>query len=603
MLQIYLYGPNESGFLDLAPGTVLDIESLSEPFDEDLSTGEFSLPIDFPWTENNRRLTGFAERLENFGKKEKSWRVTVYNDLFPEVPSAMLTILEKSGSFSYQRGSFSATISGSKGIFGSLIKNKTLQDLKTGVITWKDMDSRSFAKAVMAGRYPQYPYMAFAPVAIEDFFPTGEGTGADTEFLARDTVNTIITSGFSGYVFGRPLSTNEGLPAPAGNPEYMNYRTVPFFNLKWVLKKSFEDFGFTVTGDFLDGTDFDDLYIFNQYGVENYAPTIAQDFNRSITPSNHLPKMLIADFIKSVLGLFNIYAGFTGVNQLQLHYRKKDLVNRKILSLNGICSSQFSSAYENAGSTENGYKLNYVVDSNDSYFGEQVKDVSDKTLMATVATVVGLATINAGRQLTTNDIAFVESENLYYVVADATASPVKWEVYAERLNAYVSGNGDRSVDCNISTLCTYVEENATTGLREKRNYVGCRQPGSYISNKGVKVVNDFGLRIFYIKKRSINNIEILVSFNHSRDVVNNKIVPYSLAWQGADGMAKSFHQVWQDMKENMQVVKTSIQTDQKVMQELKENNCYEIDNVLYLPYKTYPTIPLGKDMEIDLVAL
>lgn len=463
-----------------------------------------------------------------------------------------------------------------------------------------DIDSRTFARNVMEGFYPQYPYLAFVPVAIEDFFPSG-GDGADTEFLAKNTVNTITFVGGS-YTFGRPQSTNASLPAPSGNPEYLDYRTVPFYNLKWVLRKAFEEFSFAVTGDFLEGSDFDDLYIFNQYGIENYAPTIAVDFNRSITPSNHVPKIPVAEFIKRVFQFFNIYAGFRGVNQVQLHYRKKDLTQRRILSLKGICSSDFTSTYDSDGS-EKGYTLNYVVDSSDSYFSESVKDLKDKNLVATVSVKSGLGTINAGRQLTTDDIAFVESENLYYVVADATGSPVKWEVYSERLDPYIAGAGERTIDCNISTLATYIEENTVTGLRERRDYAGCRQPGSYISKKGVKVTNSFDLRVFYIKKRTVNNITFPVSFNHNRDGVNNKIVPYSLAWQGDDGMAKNFHQLWQDMKENMQVVKTRVQVNQKIIQELKEHNCYEIDNVLYLPYKTEPTIPVGSDMGIELVAL
>lgn len=599
MLQIYLYGPTEQGYLDINPDTELELESLSDAFDEDLSIGEFSLPIDLPWTDNNRRLFGFAERLKNYRTETNYYRCDVSYKHWPELIGAKITILEKAGTFSYSRGSFSTTISGTKGLFGSLIKNKTLKDLKLGgPITWTGKNSREFAEAVMKGFYPQYNHISFAPVAIENFIQK-DRPDYTTEFLAKDTVNTVIISG-GGWTFGRPQSGNPAAAAPAGTAEHMDYRTVPFFNLKYVLRKVFEEHGFKVTGDFINDPEFNELFLFNNFAVEDYAATIYRDFNTTITPANHMPKMPVADFLKGVFGFFSLFPVFKGAGEVQLRYHKRHLKDRKVLSLNGLCSHQFNSVFQEA-STEKGYKINYVWDSADGMYSDRVKDLKEKTLCATVATFANLANLNIGRPLTTDDIAFVAAENIYYVVADATTNPLKWDAWAERLNEYTKDEGERSIDVPISTLCSYVEFNNSTALFEKRPYLGCRQPGSYKNNKGVQVLNDFGLRLFYINKQQVGGVQVPVSFNHNQDGAGNKIVPYSLAWQGEDGMAENFHKQWQDMRQNSEVVKTTVMANKKVLTDLAAHNTVEINSILFLPYKIERTIPLRSELHVELI--
>ena len=161
-LQIYIYGPSENGFLDTAPDTFLQVETLADIFDENLSIGEYTLPVSFPWTDHNRRLLGFAERIVNGAAKVNYLRCDVYDRGYPEILNGKLTILEKVGNFSYKKGSFSASIAGSKGMFGTQIKYKYLNSLALGGdIVWQNLESRDFATAVMKGQYPQYPYLSF----------------------------------------------------------------------------------------------------------------------------------------------------------------------------------------------------------------------------------------------------------------------------------------------------------------------------------------------------------------------------------------------------------------------------------------------------------
>ena len=605
MLQIFLYGPTEQGFLDIEETTVLEMEGLSPLFDEDLSTGEYSLPVDLPWTDNNRRLFGFAERLENFNTATRVFKCDVYDEGFPELLSAQLTILERSGLFSYQRGKFSTTIAGTQGLFGTMIKNKKLKDLALGgPVTWQGSDSRQFALGVMIGLLPQYTYLSFAPVAIEDFIDATR-PDFDGEFLAKDTVNNIVVTGngSTSWVFGRPLSTNPSLNAPAGHAEYADYYTVPFLRLNYVIRKIFEEHGFIVTGDFIDGNDFKDLHLFNNCAIEEYAVTIKQDFNRSIQPQQHVPDVLISDFLKSIFSMFCIYPRFVNNNEVHLVYRKDDFRNRKILSINGIAGQEFSSTYEDVEEQKKGYELKYDWDSADGSFSDKTKELTDKNLVATVVTTAALGTLNIGRQLTTDDIAFVVADNLYYRVANATVSPILWEPYAEGLYPYKVAQGERSVTVGGSTLGTHTALNSITGLVEKYNYLGTKQKGTYRNYKGVRVKNEFGIRVFYIKKQIFGGVQYPVSFYHNRNQINEKVVPYSLALTGEDGLAENFHKEWQDLRQRGEIVKTRIAVDQKVLQELMLSNTLEKDNILFLPYSINRAIPLQEDAEISVMPL
>ncbi|HYC27736.1 MAG TPA: hypothetical protein VEB42_02955 [Chitinophagaceae bacterium] len=606
MLQIYLYGPYENGFLDIDASVVLQMEGLSPLFDEDLSTGEFSLPVDLPWTDQNRRLFGFAERLENFNTAVRSFVCDVYDDGFPELQKAQLTILERSGQYSYRRGKFSVTIAGTQGLFGTLVKNKKVSDLVLdGPITFTAQSSRDFAKEVMDGQHPQHAdKLAFAPVAIQDFVDASR-PDYNGEFLVRDTVNHIVVApGYpNGWTFGRPLSTNTAIAVGSGHVEFADYYTVPFFKLAYVIRKIFNEHGFVVKGDFIDGNDFKDLYLFNNCAIEEYAVTTRVDYNKQIIPQQHMPETGIADFLKQVFSLFCIYPLFVNNNEVHLIYRKDDFRNRKILSINNICSDEFTGTWEDVEEQKKGYEIKYEWDGADSGYSDKTKDLSDKNLVASVATTAALITLNIGRQLTTDDIAHVQADNLYYRVANATVSPVLWEPYAEGLYPYKSGQGERSVTVGGSPLYTHTVLNETAGLVEKYNYLGTKQKGTYRNFRGIRVKNEFGVRLFYIKQLPFGGVQYPVSFYHNRNQIAEKLVPYSLALTGEDGLFENFHREWQELRQRGEIVKTRIGVDKKVLQELMLSNTLERDNVLFLPYSLERTIPSTDDAEIQMMPL
>lgn len=603
MLEIYLHGEKESGFLDLFPGTTLEFEGTNSLFDEELKNGEFSLPIDIPWTDKNRRLWDFAEQIENKDTRKNYRECTVYDSGFPELIRAKITIIGKSGKFDYTSGRFSASISGTKGLFGSAIRNKKVNDLQLeGKITWEDYDSREFATRLMKGEYPQYHYISFAPMAFINYFD--ESKNYNGEFLAKETANNIVSigGGLNDWVFGRPRSTNEFEPTTEGEEEHIDYRSIPFFKFTYILRKIFEETGYNVHGEIFNLNSIDKVFLYNNAAIEFYSSVVFIDYNRAISPKDHLPDLPQDEFLRYICQSFNVFPVFYNRNDVELKFRNPILESKEFIDITGRTNPSFSSEFTE--STENdGYSLEYGWDENDDYINDRVKDLTDKTLVATVSTRPELGTVDIGRPLTTDDMAFVTSENMYYIVADGTSIPVKWDAWSENLDKFTKGRGDRTVTLPFSTLCTYVEFDEANALYIRKDKLGCRQTGTYWNNKLSRVVNPFGLRLFFITRQVINGNEIPVTHNHYTSAGGTILTGFSFALNAEKGMVPSFHELWQDAIQRSETIKIQVRADKKFMEELSKVNIVRIKNVFFLYKLTRNTLPLGSTIELEIVPL
>lgn len=602
MLQIFLYGPRESGFLELSPGTSLDMESLSELFDEQLTIGEYSIPMEFPWTEYNLRLTGFAHRPQNGKQPTPYFECDVYDSGFPEIQKGKFTILGSKGSFTPGKGTFNATISGTKGVFGSAIRNKKLKDLALGgTIVFTEDSSRQFATSVMKGLYPQYTYIAFAPVARLDYFDTDRADYSG-EFLVRDRVNNLMLTGAppDGWVLGRPDPDNATTEITQGNALFKDYRTVPFFQLKHVLKACFEEFGFKLSGTFFNTTAFDDVYLDNNYSIEEYA--VNYDINRRIIPSNHMPDITVRDFIISVCAWLNMYLRFSGGNQIELRYRTATLQGTRVFD----CTEYVENLFELTRSTEDTEQpLNfaYQTDSLDSQQSDSIKNLTGKTVVATVNSAAELATLDIGRPLTTNDLALVMNEGIYYQVADATGSPIVWDAYATALQPIVIDDKANTLDIPLCPLVQYITFSEGAGKYLNEGCLAIRQKGSYINNKGIRVNNPFGLRTLYISKKPWAAYEVPASYYHHLDENSVQIQPYSLMLDGEFGIVKNFHQQWANAKRNSGTIKTTLQAPSSVLAEIRKADRLIVADVQYLLLRLERPIPFANRASIELLPL
>lgn len=600
MLQIYCYGPTTSGFLDLPPQASLDIEALAPLFDEDLTFGEISLPINIPWTPNNLRITNFANHLRNGGQQLTTFKIDVYDSGFPEIPGGKLTILEKNGQLSMKRGSFAANISGSRGLFGNAIRGRQLPSLPLGgPITFTEASSRQFAYAHATGAYPSLSYIGFAPVAIKDFFNT-ELPDYDGEFLARDTVNNVIVtgSGPTDWTFGRPNPDTPTTAVASGNSLFLDYRTIPFYQLAYIFRQCFTTFGYQPSGQFFTQPWFSKLYLFNNYAIERYATGTSTDVNRTINPANHVPDISIRDFIKAVCTTFGMYPIFGAAGQVTFRFRANTLTNAEVFDITPLVARSFSSILPTPDQ-EPPTAVAYDFGS-DSVATDRLPDLTGKNIVATVATAAQLATLDIGRTFTTADLVLVQAENIYYRPADATGIPVVWEAWADALYparlsqaAGQQPTSDNNYTLPIAPLASHIVLNTSTAAYEYQGYQAIQCPGSYINNNLRTIRQPCPLRMLYIGSVSPTAGSHPVSHYHNRYSTGQRRSAYSLALTGPQGIGTTLHLPWLRTRAP-ELVKVQVTVNTDTLARIRAATQLQIHNSRYLLYRTERSIPLAR---------
>lgn len=612
MLQILINGTTSNGFLQLNNEVQLSLESLHPAFDDDFTTGEFSIPFDLPWTDNNRVLLGFPERISNFSNVNNYYTCTVFDNGVPIMQNAKLTILAKSGSLQYDKGYFSVSVSGTLGLFGASIKNKKLKEIQfDDDIIWDSMDSRAFANyftnRLEDGRESARDYLRFAPVVIENFIDK-DRKDFTTQFLVNDCINNVIIKDDNSWIFGRPKISNAKIPATTSDTEYKDYYTVPFFTVQYIVQKLFASYGYQIVGDFISDHRYYNLCLFNNKAIEQYDGISTTDFNRRITIKNHMPDILIADFLKALFGIFGIYMIFESDNKVRLVYKNTLLKNKTIANLNEFLIDEFDTNYQDA-QQQRGFTLDYNWSSSEGYHSDVVKSDADFTdILGTVKAKSELESFNpAGHTFTTDDVVFVEDENMYYRIANAQTTPKKWDCIAERLSAKIIGDGSDSLQYDISPLAQYVATNATTQLKEPKHYVAAKMKGSYTVNKNTIAENPYGLHLFFA---SVELITFSSPFISSPGSFNKGWgMPYmtenkpSLAWDGYNGLYQNHHKEWLQLIRNKETTTFTFMAGHKLDYLLQTNTIFEILGAQFIIKQINRDIPNSGTIKIQMVAL
>lgn len=603
MLQLYVYGKTYKGFLDLAPGTVLDIEALSELFDEELTLGEYSLPLDVPWTANNQKILGYIEMLQSVpGNELLYWKCDVWSNGITEMTGAKLLLIDFTGSFNYEKGTYSFTIAGNKGLFGSAIKGKTLLDLSLDKISLRANTARVFAMYVMkdtAGYV--YPYMKFAPVAIQNFFDT-ERPDYNSEFLAQDIANNIVafevSPGVYDWTFDRPQSADPTQAAAPGTGEYMDYRTIPFFQYKWIVQKIFEEFGYTISGDWMNDAAFDKAFMFNNFGIEQYDRTAMTDLSTEIDPSRHLPSKSIGTFLRDLQFFFCVKFSFKDGKNVTIDYRKSSLQSKNIMDATAITSRAFTGSILDY--KDKGFTLSFTFDNADSYNGTRVQNIDDKTLVATINKFTDFGSLVIGRPFTFNDLVYVKAENQYYAYSNGSGTAA-WEYFSEKLFDFKIGSGDYNYQTGISPMVTYLLYDTDIDKLVNQDMVAADMKGSYFNKNNTLVQNPFDTRIFYIDKFLKSNVQMPTSFVHNRDRANLLRCAVSLAWDGDEGLYATLWKDWLNFLMNTRLVKASFTFNQKTYGDFLKAVKIRIAGTHYLVHQTNVTLPLqdaGAEVEL-----
>ncbi|MBK7691546.1 MAG: hypothetical protein IPJ31_10645 [Bacteroidetes bacterium] len=552
MISIKVYNtvgvPKE---LQLLPGTTIDMEYLLPSFDDRLDGSDFSLPFRIPFTDHNRQLLGYAEHLNtNAINIPEYWRCDVYDDHVLYAQDAKLKLLSHNGRFDNKDGSYNFNVSGIKGFFGTQVKGKLMKDLALdGIINWNAaMDSREFSKDLMDGNQPQYQdRITFAPVAMTDFFDTSRNDYLG-EFIIDEIVNNIIIDGTypNGWTFARYKTGAPLIALAPGDPEYADYRTVPFYNLFYVLRKIFTEHGFTVDGSFFSSPDLDKLFIFNNFAIERYDYPFTFDVNTQITPANHMPAMSIVEFLVALQNTFNLKIIFRSGFKVFINFKEETISATAIKDVTNKIDLYFESAQRHE-SFYGGQALRWKWDTNDSYHNDRVKEIKDLDIIAEVNTFADIAALGLGAPTVTQFI-YVAAENYYY---NWNATLSIWEPYSEQQLDYEEGQMTTEFAPMISPLCQHYAYDVPSGFILSKDKCATKMLGSYWCGAKEQVTNPFELHLFFAQKFTAGAYtDMPISFSHNYDTNGVKRVAISLSWLAIDGLLNKFWKKWLLMLKN-----------------------------------------------------
>lgn len=601
MVAIKVYSTNGNvHYLDLPAGVKLNFEELKSAFDRNLEEGLFSFPIDVPFTPAN---LNFFKHLQHMNAHSATipdyWRCDVEEYGVAELVDCKLKIINHKGRWDNKTGFISTMITGAKGMFGTLIKNKKLTDLQLGgKITWAPTsDSREFAKEVMDGLHPTVAdKLGFAPVAMEDYFDTTR-EDYNGEVLHVPIVNNTILNGAynNGWLFGRNATVNTKVNK--NNAGYEEYRTVPFLKLFFVLKQIGLEFGYQVSGEFFQFPGFSKLHVFNQRSVERYDFPFLFDVNTEINPVDHVPEMLIVDFLIAFQNAFNLRIDFLPNQIIEFNFNHNILNATNRVDYTKKCLSVYPEA-SRSESFENGYTLKWGWDSNDSYAREKIKKQKDLNVIATVTLFSDIAGLSFAFTLDETHYILVTAENYFY---NYVTSSGDWIPVFENNEELVIGKGSEAVEPAISPLSSYYTVDGT-GTYTRRNIVATRQLGSYWNNGKTLVKNPFGLRLLYIGTITTGSFTNLpISFCHNYDADGKKLAEVSLNWHTKEGVYTLFYKQWLAMLMESWTVKARFQLDRVEIYNFKKTDVMLINGSQFIVRKQAYSLPMNEATEVELV--
>jgi hypothetical protein len=514
------------------------IETITDLFDEDLNDGgTFSIPISIIATDEIRNFLDFPESFSI--NQNMKYDCDVYADDVQILNDVTIEFESVEGRLDITNNTYSFVILGERSKLGTKMLNKKLSDFAMGgIIDWSQtfglgIGSRIFAYEVMLGYSPQYAYkLAFAPVKIFDYI---DDTRSDYsgDIMQNDIVNKILENKKynDNWIFG---ADKLGVPNEAvdeQNPEYAEYRTVPFFKITFILKEIFKELGYVLEGDFFNIPDVEDMYIFNNHSIERYNWPAYADTNSIIDPKNHVPDLLLVDFYAAVKNFFCLKQIIVG-NTIYLN--KKMNLNTELDVSNNVLQN-----FTNGTKTDvnkNGVKIEFNFGNEDSYATDNTSNNTKIEVIATVAVYTDIASL-AITPIDGNYI-LVTAENYYYRY---DVSQAIWIPELEALEGFVTGANPKTKEIALSPLCQ-LYTTSPSGLKSWQNMPAVRQAGSYYSNGKVNVINPCGLRIFYIKNLAWNNSSAMpVAFTHDTDLANTKRATMSLSILGTYGLYNMLH--------------------------------------------------------------
>lgn len=483
--------------LAVPPNLSITREFESTIFNRDAQSVDFTYPIDIPLTDEAIQALGLPHIVANPGLKKTYDAELVIDGLF--ISAVKLNLVKTS----LKNKTCSISIIGSYGSFAQLIGSKKVNELyldgvrivgevdydneasltiEHSIFWYAPCTTAQHMKAVAEGSVvtdylfymavdekPNLPYIH----DTTEFFNVATSDKPNRSILNHWYYNDSDDYGFSDPIKMYLESTWEAMTQANTNDRWF---WVPFFRIVYVLRKCFEELGYTVTGDILSDTEFAKKTLYNTYAInsvivqesilggESYEGRIIHNAVL-IDPRNHVPKMTIVDFLTETGKAFNfqyLINTSTGIVEIRQLANPVPTAGNTI-DLTGRAFPKPDIVFEDADFTK-GYEFSFVADEADEASLENAtEDLSGYHMRGSFTSYLDLQNVTAPAA---GDIAYVINENAYYQYRGTFLLIDWWTFHSQNVGSYKTKEEDnlQKLECKALPVSMKLHEDIATRL-------------------------------------------------------------------------------------------------------------------------------------------
>ncbi|MGN6478523.1 MAG: hypothetical protein ACTHKV_14960 [Flavipsychrobacter sp.] len=480
------------GDIDLGDHTQLVREFETGIFDRELKSTDFTYPVEVPMSDNLKRILSGPDIVANPNLKRDFAAQLIVDGLY--ISDVTMRIIKTD----IRAQTITISIIGSYGSFAQLVGTRKLTQMEldgvrvVGNTNTTPLFTHDFAKhggtsGPVSGRITYYDCTTathmkdvyYGTVAADYAFPMCMDLKKNLPWIHDDVEKSVIdVSGITSYTDIRDsrsilnayyhTASAEGYRDPiqeyinstfmgnvAGSAQ-LNILTkdrifwVPMFYVHYVLRKCFEEAGFTVSGGAFSNPKFTEKILYNTYAINNCwidkqlvnngggeyrcDITVKHQAN-TINPTNHVPDMLITDFLSDMGKLFNLqYIINFSTREVRIELLDSLVPTGNIVDLTDKAFPEPVLNFEDDNFNK-GFEFSFGQDSNNDASGEDQKDdIDNYHLMGNVRNYGDLAAVTG---MATGDLMYVKAENAYYQYGGSD-----WLFYSHNLGKYKTTAND-----------------------------------------------------------------------------------------------------------------------------------------------------------------
>lgn len=336
--------------------------------------------------------------------------------------------------------------------------------------------------------------------------------------------------------------------------------------------------------------------------IEDISGSNLNRYAKTIEYKNHVPDKKISEFLTSIFKVFGVIPFFDhSMKTVELVFLK-DLVSHPdyVNYSDNITKNSIrvdSNDYE-------GISLGWDWDGQDDFLKDNLKDISNYTLLGTYDSVFErpkvpgelnvLARINNSKKYTIWSLVDVEIEDPQNPGEFITVKKTKWVEFSDDFYEYTLDDGKKEITPGITPLTMEFSDSHGFGLENSnRTWLAprCKQKGT--SPAFETGVNDPGLRLIFYRGMqplclsSDGTIDLdsypMASFGRmtvSGDFISN--TDYQLTWEGDHGLVAKFWQPVIDWLKRRLPIELQRQLSPADIEQLVLNNKFRLQEIFAL---------------------